>query len=63
MICIYMIVSSDRYRLPLYWGESEMELARNAKISYEAVLAGFRRLCKHPERKSKYEKVIIDEAS
>lgn len=61
MICIYMVVSQDQYRLPMYWGESMEELARNARISYEAVLAGFRRLYKHPERISKYEKVLLPE--
>jgi hypothetical protein len=43
MMNVYMIVTNDKYRLPLYWGDSIAELAKHAHMTYEAVERGIRR--------------------
>lgn len=42
MDTIYMIVTRDKYRLPLYWGSSIRELAERAHMNYRTVHRGVR---------------------
>lgn len=37
---IYMIVTQDKYELPLYWGSSIAELAQRAHMKYNTVNRG-----------------------
>lgn len=47
---VYMIVTNDKFRLPLYWGDSIAELAKHARMTYDTVERGIH---------SKYEVVHI----
>ena len=61
MMNVYMIVTNDKYRLPLYWGDSIAELAKYAHMTYEAVERGIRRAMYGKSQHSKYEVVHISE--
>lgn len=61
MMNVYMIVTNDKYRLPLYWGDSIAELAKHAHMTYEAVERGIRRAMYGKRQHSKYEVVHISE--
>ena len=61
MMNVYMIVNNDKYRLPLYWGDSIAELAKHAHMTYEAVERGIRRAMYGKSQHSKYEVVHISE--
>ena len=52
---VYMIVPNDKFRLPLYWGDSIAELAKHAHMTYEAVERGIRRAMYGKRQHSKYE--------
>lgn len=56
---IYMIVSEDKYRLPVFWAETVDELARISGNSYDAVYHGIGRFLKGSV--SKYEVVRLEE--
>lgn len=58
---VYMIVTNDKYRRPLYWGDSIAELAKHAHMTYEAVERGIRRAMYGKHQHSKYEVVHISE--
>lgn len=59
MMNVYMIVTNDKFRLPLYWGDSIAELAKHAHMTYEAVDRGIRRAMYGKRQHSKYEVVHI----
>lgn len=51
---IYMMITKDKYELPLAVGDSIMELSRILNVDPSSILRGTRR------GKSKYVKVFID---
>lgn len=61
MMNVYMIVTNDKFRLPLYCGDSIAELAKHAHMTYEAVERGIRRAMYGKHQHSKYEVVHISE--
>lgn len=56
---VYMIVTNDKYRLPLYWGDSIAELADHARLNYMTVKTGIRKAMRGKRQHSKYEVVHI----
>ena len=58
---LYLLVSDDKYRLPLIVADSAKELARLAGTTISTVYTALWR-CQHGERiNSRYEVVEIDE--
>lgn len=58
---IYMIVTNDKYRLPLYWGESTAELAKNSGLNYFSVRRGVIAAMRGTKRRTKYEVVRVED--
>lgn len=59
MDTIYMIVTRDKYRLPLYWGSSIRELAERAHMNYRTVHRGVWGAMRGRKADAKYEVVRI----
>ena len=56
---IYMIVTKDKYELPLYWGSSIAELAQRAHMKYNTVHRGVRAYMRGEKGRTKYVVVRI----
>lgn len=51
---IYMIVTQDKYELPLYWGSSIAELAQRAHMKYNTVNRGVWAAMRGEKGRTKY---------
>lgn len=59
-VCVYMVVSCDKFRLPLCVAESVEELARMTGVSEQSVRMQLSRVRKRRVNKSKYEMIFMD---
>lgn len=56
---IYMIVTQDKYELPLYWGSSIAELAQRAHMKYNTAHRGVRAYMRGEKDHTKYVAVRL----
>ena len=61
MTTVYMIVTSDKYRLPRWWGTSTAELARRSWRSYANTRSAICKAYRNGGRFGCYEVVRISE--
>ena len=58
---VYMVVTQDKYELPIAWAESAWELARMLGVDVTSILKATGRREKNPRKKSKYKLVGVSD--
>lgn len=58
---VYMVVTQDKYELPIAWAESAWELARMLGVDATSILHAVGRCEKNPRKKSKYKLVWVSD--
>lgn len=61
MTTMYMIVTNDKYRLPLYWGSTIAELSQRAHMKYNTVNRGIWKAMRQGGSVGKYVVVRLPE--
>ena len=59
---VYMVVTQDKYELPIAWAESAWELARMLGVDVTSILKATGRREKNPRKKSKYKRVWVSDS-
>ena len=58
---VYMVVTQDKYELPIAWAESARELARMLGVDVTSILHAVGRHEKSPRKESKYKLVWVSD--
>ena len=58
---VYMVVTQDKYELPIAWAESAWELAKMIGVDVTSILKATGRREKNPRKNSKYNLVWVSD--